>query len=541
MARPRLNGRRRLLPAGVRWQLARSDDSGATLIFALIFITVVAVMIAAVLSFVDTSMRTTVAVRSEAAKAAAADGAAQVAINYIRTNDFITGGAGTCVDGMSPLGDFYQEAGIHYSASVTCAPDDIDSVAGGAGGGLSITSSNRPGQAVLTDGLGSNDGFDVYPRGNLTMQVQGEIRSNSYITVQKNLRSTANISAVGNCVALSGGTIQSTGGTVQCNLGGGGWADPGYDKPAESGPLVTRTLPTCTGGTRVYDFLPGVYTDGAALSSYTSSTNSCKNSVLWFHPGTYYFNFSLPWSIDSGTVVGGTPTSTLSVSPAPTLPFSCETPIDEGQPGWTKPSANAGVEFVLGGQSRIDLGAGRMELCGTYHTDAPPIALYVLTHPAGTPPGPIVPAATGKFCANEIGDSSNSNNGGSCATLFSDKSPNSTLYVQGTTYAPSAWVDIDINNNSGQVFRFGIISRKLSLIATASSDLSKPIIEVPNLVYSGPSLTVLYLAVFVCTGTTPCSTSGTPQLKVKVGITDPDGTVTAGKRQVTVYDWSGPS
>jgi hypothetical protein len=538
-----MNGRRGLMPHAMGRRLARSDDTGATLIFALIFITVVAVMIGAVLSFVDTSMRTTVAVRSEAAKAAAADGAAQLAINYVRTHDYITGGAGTCVDGMSSLGDFYQEAATHYSASVTCAPDSEDSVLGGAGGGLSITSSNRPGQAVLTNGQGSNDGFDVYPRGNLYMQVQGEIRSNSYVTVQKNLSSTGDISAVGNCLALSGGTIKSTGGTVNCNLGGSGWADPGYDKPAESGPLVTRTLPTCTGGTRVYDFFPGVYTDLTALDSYTSSTNSCKNSVLWFHPGTYYFNFSQSgaWSIDSGSVVGGTPTSALSVSPAPTMPFSCETPTDEGQAGWTRPPANAGVEFVLGGTSRISLGAGRMELCATYHTDAPPIALYVLTSPAGTAPGPIVPAATGRFCANEIGDSSNNNNGSSCATLYSDKSPNSTLYVQGTTYAPSAWVDIDINNNSGQVFRFGIISRKLSLIATASSDLTKPIIEVPNLVYSGPSRTVLYLAVFVCTGTTPCSTSGTPQLKVKVGITDPDGTVTHGKRQVTVYDWSGPS
>jgi hypothetical protein len=220
------------------------------------------------------------------------------------------------------------------------------------------------------------------------------------------------------------------------------------------------------------------------------------------------------------------------------MPFSCVTPIDEGQAGWTQPAANAGVEFVLGGTSRINLRAGHMELCATYHTNAPPIALYVLTGSAGTAPGPIVPAATGTFCGTEIGDASNSNNGGSCATFFSDKSPNSTLYVQGTTYAPTAWVDVEINNNSGQVFRFGIISRKLSLIATASSDLSKAIVEVPNLLNAGPSRTVLYLAVFVCPGTTPCSTSGTPQLKVKLGITDPDGTAHPGHRQVTVYDWS---
>ena len=44
----------------VAGRLRRSDDSGATLILALIFITVSSLVVAAILSFVDTSMRTTV-------------------------------------------------------------------------------------------------------------------------------------------------------------------------------------------------------------------------------------------------------------------------------------------------------------------------------------------------------------------------------------------------------------------------------------------------------------------------------------------------
>ena len=45
----------------------RSDDSGAALILALVFITVVAVVVAVVLSFADSSFRTTMALRDQAA------------------------------------------------------------------------------------------------------------------------------------------------------------------------------------------------------------------------------------------------------------------------------------------------------------------------------------------------------------------------------------------------------------------------------------------------------------------------------------------
>jgi hypothetical protein len=73
---------------------------------------------------------------------------------------------------------------------------------------------------------------------------------------------------------------------------------------------------------------------------------------------------------------------------------------------------------------------------------------------------------------------------------------------------PCDWVNVNINNSSGQVFRFGIISRKLTLFSTASANMSNPVIEVPDITFTGPTRTVLYLQVFVCTGTTPFPTSG---------------------------------
>jgi len=550
----RANGWHGRMPGAVVRRFTRSDDGGATLIFALIFITAVAVMIAAVLSFVDTGMRTTVAVRSVAAKAAVADGAAQVAINSLRESTYAVGGGGSCQDVMPALGSMSTVGGTTYSATVNCAIDTPDSQQGGSGGGPPITSKNRPGQAILTLGSGTNGGLEVYPRGNDVMKVQGEIYSDSYIQVQKNLTVTnsADIKAVGSCTALSGGTIKTTGGALQCNLGGSGRADPDYSAPGDH--LTVQSVPNCTGpkGPKIFKFSPGIYTDLAGLNALTSSdsSNHCRGSILWFPPdpaggGSYYFDLSGTWQIQSGYVLGGTPANgPLSVASPPDGPNQCETPIppDGAPPGsWSPPPANSGIEFVLGGTSRISLGDAFMELCASYSTNHPPIALYG-TKNAITGGGNTVTAEPTKLCpTTEQSGLPPGNNGDTCATLYSDTSPHSQLYIEGTTYMPYDWVNVNINNASGQVFRFGIISRKLTLFSTASADMSNPVIEVPDLTFTGPIRTVLYLQVFVCTGTSPCPTSGSPQLKVKVGITDPDGTVTKGQRQVTIYDWSGPS
>jgi hypothetical protein len=110
--------------------------------------------------------------------------------------------------------------------------------------------------------------------------------------------------------------------------------------------------------------------------------------------------------------------------------------------------------------------------------------------------------------------------------------------MQGTTYVRDAWVNINVNNRSDQVLRYGIVSRKLDITATGSANLSQPLIEVPDVVSPGPLRTVVTLDVYVCPGTAPCPPGGTVKLKVKVGFGDPSGTPTAGKREVTVYNWS---
>ncbi len=510
-------------------RVAHSDDSGVSLVIALIFVTVVAVVIAAVLSFVDTSMRGTIAVRAEAAQAAAADGAAQIAINNIRNSTYsVTGGACTPFSGNSAtlsLANFYPSTqGSNYSASVTCTVDGNDSASGG--GGVPINSSNKPGNAILSLGTSaSEDGVYFKANGNRNIIVHGNIFSNSNINVNLGtLTTNATVIARTTCT----GTITASSKT--CSFGNGANSagnDPNYAAPPAA-PSTAQTVPTCN-GTKFLTFNPGLYNNLTALNNLT---NGGCNATFWFKPGLYYFNFSGQWILGSGYVVGGTPMpGEVADGKVPDMPGSCETPIppDPVPPGgWINPGPGAGVEFVFGADSQLYLNKGAMELCGSYSTTSPPIAIYGLKAASGS-----VPAENG--CITSIPWTSHSG----CALITSDNSPRSQLFIQGTTYVPAAAVDINLNNATGQVFRYGIIARHVGVTATGSADLSGPVIEVPDDTSGGGATrTVVYLAVYACPGTTACSTSGNPQLKVKIGIIDPTGTAVSGARQITVYDWS---
>jgi hypothetical protein len=107
----------------------QADDRGAALLLVLIVVTVVALSGAAMLSFSDTSLRTTVALRDQGAGAYAADGAAQVAISELQNGSFPNNCATLAGDGL-PLGSgtkpFYQSAQSSFTALnayVSCVPD----------------------------------------------------------------------------------------------------------------------------------------------------------------------------------------------------------------------------------------------------------------------------------------------------------------------------------------------------------------------------------------------------------------------------------
>jgi hypothetical protein len=375
-----------------RRRLGPTDDTGAALVLALILITVVALVVGALLSFGDSSVRVTVAVRGQAAGVYGSDGAAQAAINALRRSPFNNNtssptypkcfGAGATDDTLL-LPNFYPgtNGGAASSAAVTCTPDPAS---GAAGGLVEINDDNKPGNAILTTGTNAGeDGLNIKALSStIPFTVHGSVVSNSNIRVTNgSLESNAAVLAHTGCV----GTIVST---PPPNCAAGTVITP--DWPSEAGGVVPtyRTVPAsaaanCPG--KVMTFLPGYYDDAQALSSLMDGTGPCKDSVWWFKPGTYYFDFhntsnpllsgSDVWTIKNGQLVAGTPVDVngepLVKPPSPsTIPGACQNPIKDDTP-------DKGVQFIFGGDSqfRVANSAG-VELCANYHSDQKMIAMY---------------------------------------------------------------------------------------------------------------------------------------------------------------------
>ncbi len=132
---------------------------------------------------------------------------------------------------------------------------------------------------------------------------------------------------------------------------------------------------------------------------------------------------------------------------------------------------------------------------------------------------------------------------GTCALLTSTNAPDSNFYVQGTTYAPRAALDISLNNVTGQVFEFGVIARALVLKQTGSASFSGPVIEVPD---DSPGYTTTnpphydLLTTYTCLDTSmpcdPSSSSAQKRVVAQLRVTDP--LTSSGTRQVDTLSWS---
>ncbi|WP_067429593.1 hypothetical protein [Nocardioides jensenii] len=115
-----------------------------------------------------------------------------------------------------------------------------------------------------------------------------------------------------------------------------------------------------------------------------------------------------------------------------------------------------------------------------------------------------------------------------------------TLYIQGTSYAPLASIDLALNNIAESVFRFGVIARSLKIFETGSFDYPGWVIELPeNSPGFGIETTMVRLEVYLCPGVaTGCTPSGSPDLTTRVKIFDQGGTPGPPHRQISVLSWS---
>jgi len=365
-----------------------SDDTGASLILALAFMTFLGLVVSALLTYGGTSLRSTNATQAKAESSYDIDGALQAAVNQVRTEGTFTNALGqSCPELSFPAPNATRNDPTAPDIKVIC---DGAANTGAAGGPVAINPANRPVNALLTLGSGPETGInkgddnlllvrgDVYVNGTATSIAQGGTACPVTPWPPAGGSDCSGMGVQGKLIArgdCNGRIVVS--GVKRCNVPTPSPAgvDPVYSQPA--GTLSYRPVPACGAGATV-TFTPGYYDDAVALSSLTSG--GCKKT-MHFPPGIYFFDFHngagapLPagshvWTIDDANteVVGGMPQGWTPAGGNPSVPGACVSPL--------KSTVNGGVQFVFGGDSRLDVKAGKVELCGQYSPTSPPIAIY---------------------------------------------------------------------------------------------------------------------------------------------------------------------
>ncbi|MGE0793939.1 MAG: hypothetical protein AB7O29_01180, partial [Acidimicrobiia bacterium] len=348
---------RRAVP--VRDRTPERED-GSALIMVLVFVVAIGVIVGATLDLASAGLHVSARVAELRVTNLAVESAVDGAVNSIRNSNQL-GLPGT--DGQ--CGPFVRPAdGDDPEVVVECSPEPVPGAA----------DDQQPPFSVLTLGTGDGEGF--VKSGNATLTVEGGIFSHGRLEAAQ-----GPVQVIGDAVARGAcsGAVTATG-TNACSIGGGAYPtgdDPGY--PAAVGGVGDLDdidpEPECVGSARV-KFLPGLYSERPKrLLEQVVATDPglpCAGAPLWwFSPGAYYFDFpddDAVWDpqADGVSVVGGTFVSA-------TIPGACD-----------PDPAQAGVQFVFGGQSRLENtntdGARKVELCaGPNPGTDQRIAVYGLT------------------------------------------------------------------------------------------------------------------------------------------------------------------
>jgi hypothetical protein len=134
------------------------------------------------------------------------------------------------------------------------------------------------------------------------------------------------------------------------------------------------------------------------------------------------------------------------------------------------------------------------------------------------------------------------------ATFITDHGGNfaGKFVVQGATYAPKGYITLTPGSNPDALvaFRWGIVAWGVNFKSLPSQVWGYPLVSIPDISFGfGSAVTAVDLKVFVCTGSGPCATTGTPALTSRVQLTDGTNSVgvvnpIAGQRQVNVLSWA---
>jgi hypothetical protein len=522
------------------------------LVLVLIIITVVSLGGGALLSLSDASIRSTVALRAQAATAYAADGAAQVAISKVKDGTFdcstTTPTVLTLGSATTPFYTLSQSPAGPLNASTICSPDPVagasttTTTTTGSGTTVSGTAGNLPSYALLAMGGPTATDFGIdfsNSAANKKICIEnGSVVSNTKInatgdslgvrlagtgtadcTTGSNVGLSVKAAATNGCLPVSGTAFAPT----PCTLLAPQIGLPTAPEPTDP---ITRTnvaAKCLSSGSATYAaFLPGKYTNVALLNSPCSGAADFE----WFSPGTYYFDFgSTSWTWPT-TLIAGTPTDSSSnpiavnasnasslsalagIAPFPTAagqkPNSCADPALQ--------LSSPGAEFVFGGASTFTPNSssnGNAEICATYSPNSPPIAIYGAQTALNVTGGSVSPQTlcTAAGCTKSL--------------IVTASNGHAQFYVKGFVYAPNALIDLTLKNSLGQLFNWGVIVRNFNLTVNGVSP-SAAFIQLPSAnqgvtTTTTTTYTIRYISVWTCVaGASPCPQTGTPNVRVKV-------------------------
>ncbi len=299
--------------------LRAGADEGSVLVLALAFMLAFGVLIGVVLQLGATGARTMVSVRDGGIDTYAGGGALDGAINLVRSDPTIglaPAAASTCF--TLPAGGLGNTSAV----TVSCQPR---STSGAALGGSTAA---QPAYAVTALSGTATEGVTV-SSGTTTLQGGAAINKALTVAPGATLDSTGYPVTAGSCPVL--GTVKDACAT------GGAVADPGYPGPSTATAVQRTTLPACAATVTLQ---PGVYRSAAALQSVLS----CPGATIVLATGTYYFDFQDATTHElvyagTGRVIGGAVSGT-----------SCQ-------------PASPGVDLAFGGDSRLRVTSGKVDLC----------------------------------------------------------------------------------------------------------------------------------------------------------------------------------
>jgi hypothetical protein len=364
----------------------RRDQSGASLVLALVFLSLFGLFVSGLLTFTESSLLVSRQARIGAGSVYTADGAVEGAIHHLRSRPELGRDDGTC-------DDFVVDG-----TTVRCEPRE------GSGHDVRL-----PEPAVVAYGSDLSEGIRV--SGTSDSFVGGDVVSNAPIVVEDLTRkllvygdaSAPSCQPEGSVVAMRGGAVDCSATLVPPPTAHPKFIrttlpDPGSaDLPRREPPGVGACS---SAAPRTISLAPGYYSDAEALNVLTGLESPCQaaGKVLHLEPGLYYFDFgsgpsppcsatvSCEWTIDlpTGGMVGGRPVVAgeevlrRDDLDQPYDPFAAGVVLrprgnclDRGDPG-------DGVQLVFGGDSRLSIRSGTVELCGETSGDGRNTVVYGL-------------------------------------------------------------------------------------------------------------------------------------------------------------------